>query len=133
MRIYFYWLSILLRFSISGTGTHLSLKIFFHLHIIIPVTTRVWGSSMGMGSGSDRSKSNAEGSHWEGVRGVAESLAYYLRSALLMNVSGHVVDDEPENVVSDEPALAVRLQHEALREGLRGIVVRFELSEDVAH
>ena len=29
MRIYFYWLSILLRFSISGTGTHLlSLKIF---------------------------------------------------------------------------------------------------------
>ena len=43
-----------------------------------------------------------------------------------MNVSGHVVDDEPENVVSDEPALAVRLQHEALREGLRGIVVRLK-------
>ena len=36
------------------------------------------------------------------------------------------VDDEPENVVSDEPALAVRLQHEALREGLRGIVVRLK-------
>ena len=60
-----------------------------------------------------------------GVRGGAESLAY-LRSALLMNVSGHVVDDEPENVVSDEPALAVRLQHEALCEGLRGIVVRLK-------
>ena len=44
-----------------------------------------------------------------------------------VGLGGHVVDDEPEHVVLDEEAVSVRLEHEDLRERLRGVVVGLEM------
>ena len=40
------------------------------------------------------------------------------------------MDDEPEHVVLDEEAVSVRLEHEDLRERLRGVVVGLEMGRE---
>ena len=41
------------------------------------------------------------------------------------------MDAKPEYVVGDEEAVAARFQHEALRERLRGVVVRLKEREEI--
>lgn len=88
----------------------------------------MWGSRCtGIGRCGSRSRSNAEGSHLGSE--VARGPSHSFRTANVLG--GDVVDAKPEYVVGDEEAVAARFQHEALRERLRGIVVRLKEREEI--